>query len=35
MPPNWTSYADSPFPWDRDALDFVRERFPDLDPYRA
>ena len=32
---NWTSFAESPYPWERDALDFVRERFPTHEPYRA
>ena len=32
---NWTSFAESPYPWERDALEFVRERFPTHDPYRA
>ena len=32
---NWTSFADSPFPWERDALDFVRARLPTHEPYRA
>ena len=32
---NWSAYADSSFPWERDALDFVRERFPDHEPWRA
>ena len=32
---NWNAYADSSFPWERDALDFVRERFPDHEPWRA
>ena len=41
MPPptssstNWTSFAESPYPWERDALDFVRERFPSYEPWRA
>jgi len=41
MPPptssstNWTSFAESPYPWERDALDFVRERFPSHEPWRA
>jgi hypothetical protein len=26
---NWTSFADSPFPWERDALDFVSARLVD------
>ena len=32
---NWTSFAESPFPWERDALEFVRERFPANEPWRA
>jgi serine/threonine protein kinase len=32
---NWTGLAESPYPWERDALDFVRERFPDHEPWRA
>ena len=32
---NWTSFADSPYPWERDALDFVRARLPEHEPYRA
>ena len=32
---NWQSFSDSRFPWERDALDFVRERFPEQSPYRA
>lgn len=32
---NWTTAAESKFPWERDALDFVRSRFPTHDPYRA
>ncbi|MFO0914159.1 MAG: BREX system serine/threonine kinase PglW [Pirellulales bacterium] len=32
---NWTTVAESKFPWERDALDFVRSRFPGHDPYRA
>ena len=32
---NWSAFADSSFPWERDALDFVRERFPDHEPWRA
>jgi hypothetical protein len=27
--------TESRYPWERDALDFVRERWPDHDPYRA
>ncbi len=32
---NWTTVAESKFPWERDALDFLRGRFPSHDPYRA
>lgn len=32
---NWTTAAESKFPWERDALDFVRSKFPTHDPYRA
>ncbi|MEX1028293.1 MAG: NERD domain-containing protein [Candidatus Paceibacterota bacterium] len=32
---NWTTVAESKFPWERDALDFVRAKFPSHDPYRA
>lgn len=34
-PKNWTTVAESQFPWERDALAFVRERFPTHEPYRA
>ena len=32
---NWTVISESQFPWEREALDFVRERFPGHEPYRA
>jgi hypothetical protein len=32
---NWTTVTESKYPWERDALDFVRQRFPAHDPYRA
>ena len=32
---NWTSLAESPYPWERDALEFVRERFSSHEPWRA
>ncbi|MCY2987164.1 MAG: BREX system serine/threonine kinase PglW [Planctomycetota bacterium] len=32
---SWTTIAESQYPWERDALDFLRARFPDQDPYRA
>ena len=34
-PHTWTTYAESPLPRERDALDFVRERFPEHEPNRA
>ena len=33
--PRWQAITDSEFPWERDALAFVRERLPDHDPCRA
>src|SRR3954447_13564125 len=32
---NWITVTESRYPWERDALDFVRERWPDHEPYRA
>jgi serine/threonine protein kinase len=32
---NWTSVSESRYPWEREALDFVRDRFPSHEPYRA
>ena len=32
---NWITVTESRYPWERDALDFVRDRWPDHDPYRA
>jgi serine/threonine protein kinase len=31
----WKQITPSQFPWEREALDYVRERLPDIDPYRA
>ena len=33
--PRWQAIADSEFPWEREALAFVRDRLPDHEPYRA
>ena len=33
--PRWRQITPSQFAWEADALDFVRERLPDRDPYRA
>lgn len=32
---NWITHAQSQYPWERDALDFIRARFPGYEPYRA
>ena len=32
---NWNTITESKFPWERDALEFVRLQFPDHEPYRA
>jgi serine/threonine protein kinase len=34
-PPNWHELTPSPFPWEREALDYVRASFPTHDAYRA
>ena len=31
----WTTISESSFPWERDALDFLRQKLPDQEPYRA
>lgn len=31
----WRSITESQYPWEREALDFVRQRLPDHEPYRA
>ena len=33
--PRWQAITDSEFPWEREALAFVRDRLSDHDPYRA
>jgi serine/threonine protein kinase len=32
---NWTTVAESRYPWERDALGFIGERFPAHEPYLA
>jgi serine/threonine protein kinase len=32
---NWKAISPSPFPWEQEALVFLRERFPAHEPYRA
>lgn len=31
----WHTITESSFPWEREALEFVRQRFPNREPYRA
>ena len=31
----WTEITPTQYPWEREALAYVRERLPDHDPYRA
>lgn len=33
--PNWNAIATSAFPWEQEALEWVRSRFPTHEPYRA
>ena len=35
MPQNWNTITETKYPWEREALDFVRAKFPTHDPYRA
>ena len=35
MSQRWMAVTEPQFPWERAALDYVRERFPDQDPFRA
>jgi serine/threonine protein kinase len=32
---NWNAIAPSAFPWEKEALDFIRSQFPAHEPYRA
>jgi hypothetical protein len=32
---NWIKVAESGYPWEREALEFLRSRFPTHEPYRA
>lgn len=33
--PRWKAITESQFPWEREALEYVREGLPDREPYRA
>ena len=33
--PRWQTITETEFPWEREALAFVRQRLPDHEPYRA
>ena len=35
QPPLWTEATPSQYPWEREALAFIRARLPDHEPYRA
>ena len=35
MPANWITVSESSFPWERDALEFIRSEFPAHEPYQA
>lgn len=35
MPDNWNTITESQFPWEREALEFIRKNFPCHEPYRA
>ena len=35
FPQNWIAVTESQYPWERDALEFVRNQFPTHEPYRA
>lgn len=34
-PSNWTTVTESNFPWEKEALEYVRQHFPTDEPYRA
>jgi serine/threonine protein kinase len=34
-PPRWTAVTEPAFPWEREALDFLRSHLPDHEPWRA
>ena len=31
---NWITVTESRYPWERDALDFVHDRWPDHEPWK-
>jgi hypothetical protein len=31
----WKTITESQYPWEREALEFIRQRLPDHEPYRA
>jgi serine/threonine protein kinase len=35
LPQNWIVVSESPYPWEREALAFIRQQFPTHEPYRA
>jgi Nuclease-related domain len=35
IPPRWSVLEESDYPWEREALQFLREHLPDVEPWRA
>ena len=35
MSDNWITITESQYPWEREALEFIKSRFPAHEPYRA
>ncbi len=33
--PRWTSVTESEYPWEKEALDWLREKLPYADPWHA
>lgn len=34
-PSNWITVTESKFPWEKEALEYIRQHFPTYEPYRA
>ena len=34
-PSNWITVTESKFPWEKEALEYIRQHFPAYEPYRA
>jgi len=33
--PRWTTVSESQYPWEREAIEFLREHLPERDPWQA